>query len=88
MKITIEIPNFEIYPANDGTETDFVKEIRDEVIKVLAQRTISHISANDFKISNAIKNASKEIEEKGLAKIEEVLAYHMEQTDKFIKGLK
>lgn len=88
MKVTIEIPNFEIWGNNDETPTDFISEIKERIIQQIVIQTVQKIRDNNYEIKNKLDDALTKIKEEGIRSIDDLSEYHQKKVDEFIAELK
>jgi len=88
MKVTIEIPNFEIWPNNDETPTDFISEVREQVVNAVSQMVIKQINSNNAETKLLIQQSIARVENESINKLDELIAFQEEEINKTIKGLK
>lgn len=88
MKVTIDIPNFEIWPNNDETPTDFISEVREQVVKALSDMVIKQINRNNTETKLLIDQSIARVEKETLKRLDDLMEYQQQEVDKMIEGLK
>lgn len=87
MKITIEIPDFEIWGNNDDTPTTFVSEIRNE-IKCEVVKQIMAKSDEAVRDANLFcENEIKHFQSLALKEIEIIAAKFEKECNDYVKSL-
>lgn len=88
MKVTIDIPNFEIWPNNDETPTDFISEVREKVVKAVSDIVIKQVDRNNRETKLLIEQSIARLEKESLKRLDELMEYQKQEIDKMIEGLK
>lgn len=87
MKITIEIPDIEIYPYQDGEPTTFIQElrhgIRQEVVKIILSKSERAVDDAKALCESRIKSLEKEL----YKRIQEVGDEFKEKADRIIENM-
>lgn len=88
MKITIEIPDFEIYGNNDDTSTTFVSEIRNHIKSEVVRQIMAKSNEAIKDVNHFCKKEIDAIQSLTLNKIEIIVNDFQKQCDDHIKSLR
>lgn len=88
MKITLEIPNFEIWGNNDETPTEFISELKDRIMYKISDDISKELRNRKIILDQKSTELFKKLENDFSKQLNEVADKFEEQTKKYINGLK
>lgn len=88
MKITVEVPNFEIWGNNDETPTEFITELKQAVMDKISGDINRELKSRKLLLDQAYQELFRKLEKDFTAQLNEIAEKFEKDTQNYINGLK